>query len=132
MPEIRNALAGFPGLKGTWVWSWPLNEMDGSVLACQAHRVEATSILSDITHHEPKDQGLNSFFIDAKDNQSLLQPGSWRLSFLPHLGCLVVSVHSERWIAGLGPGGSQRDRDSSRDSLGRSLWREMAGEGTSD
>lgn len=106
--------------------------MDGSVHACQALGAEAALILSDITHHELKDQGLNSFFIDVKDNQSLLQSGSWRLPFLPHLGCLVVSVHSERSTAGLGPGGSQRDRDPSRDSLGRSLWREIAGEGASD
>lgn len=53
--------------------------MDGSVHACQALGAEAALILSDITHHELKDQGLNSFFIDAKDNQSLLQSGSWRL-----------------------------------------------------
>lgn len=50
--------------------------MAGSVHAFQALGAEAAFILSDITHHELKDQGLNSFFIDAKDNQSLLQPGS--------------------------------------------------------
>lgn len=84
-------------------------------------------MLLDTTHHELKDQSLNSFFIDAKD-QTLLQPGPWRLPFLPHLGCLVASVHSETLTAGLGPGDSQRDWNPSRENLGSSsLWKVTAG-----
>lgn len=42
MPEIRNVLAGFPGLKGNWVWFWPLNEMDGPVHACRFYQTSHT------------------------------------------------------------------------------------------